>query len=1137
MRPKNRLLVPLCGIPLIFLTAAASAAPAAPSSACDKWAAKIVSAQGTVEARAAQATAWRSAKLNETFCAGDMVRVLKNSRAAMLLANNTVLRLDQNTTVTLSGTEDKEVTLLDVLAGVVHFISRVPRALKVKTPYVNAAVEGTEFLVRVDPDRALLSVFEGRVRASNASGALALASGESAVARRGESPAARTVPRPRDEVFWALHYPSILDYRPVLLADASPDWAAAVRSAIEAQQSGDLARAFAAVATVAREPRDPRFFIYRAGLSLSVGRVESATRDIARALDLDPVNAEAAALQAVVALAQNDKERAHGLASTAAARRSDAAIVRIALSYTQQAQFDLEGAVASLEAALSRDPENALAWARLAELRLSVGDHDGALRAAARAAELKPNLALTQSVLGFAHLARMRTAEAKEAFERAIAQDSADPMPRLGLGLALIRTGALEDGRAELEIAASLDPNNALIRSYLGKAYYEEKRGKLAESQLAMAKELDPKDPTPWFYDAIRKQSENRPVEALKDLQKSIELNDNRAVYRSRLLLDQDLAARSASLGRIYQDLGFQQRALAEGWKSVSTDPSNYSAHRFLADSYSALPRHEIARASELLQAQMLQPLNLNPIQPQLAETSLAILEGAGPSRAAFNEHTPLFVRDRVGVQINALGGNRDTHGDDVVVTGLWDRFSVSLGHFHYGTDGFRANNDLDQETRSFFVQAAVTPRLNLQAEHRRRAVTRGDLDLNFDPANFSTTERWTIAQDSQRLGLRYTLSPAADLLASWIWVERVGRQHLPAAPAGAGPTIDEQTRNDNDGRQGEVQYLWRTPHASAVLGLGSYRIHEDQRTQSDWTPVFGSTCPVFPVDVSPCDTSTQYNRIQNTGYFYTHWNLPHALTGTVGASLDSMEERALDRTEFNPKLGLQWQLTDRLRLRAAYLEAVKRAVVVNQTLEPTHVAGFNQFFDDANQSISRRSGLGLDATPGNLMFYGVEASHRDVERPSIGQTVSFTNQDEELYRAYFNWAPAANWTLGAEYQLEKMRSVDLGPPRVDTESVPLTLRYFDERGFFGKIGVTRVRQDVTLAAGSTFDRTHESFSLVDVGVGYRLPKRRGIVSLEVRNIFDKTFAYQDLNYTSPEPVPARYLPDRTLLGRINLGF
>ncbi len=168
--------------------------------------------------------------------------------------------------------------------------------------------------------------------------------------------------------------------------------------------------------------------------------------------------------------------------------------------------------------------------------------------------------------------------------------------------------------RAEgsIEIAASLDPNNSIVRSYLGKAYYEEKRSELAEREYAIAKELDPKDPTPWFYDAIPKQTTNRPVEALQDMEKAIELNDNRAVYRSRLLLDADLAARSASLARIYSDLGFQQLALVEGWKSVNTDPTNFSAHRFLADSYSVLPRHEIARVSELLQSQLLQPINID---------------------------------------------------------------------------------------------------------------------------------------------------------------------------------------------------------------------------------------------------------------------------------------------------------------------------------------------------------------------------------------------------------------------------------------------------------------------------------------------------------------------------------------------
>ena len=41
-----------------------------------------------------------------------------------------------------------------------------------------------------------------------------------------------------------------------------------------------------------------------------------------------------------------------------------------------------------------------------------------------------------------------------------------------------------------IEIAASLDPNNSLVRSYLGKTYYEEKRTSLTDREYATAKEL-----------------------------------------------------------------------------------------------------------------------------------------------------------------------------------------------------------------------------------------------------------------------------------------------------------------------------------------------------------------------------------------------------------------------------------------------------------------------------------------------------------------------------------------------------------------------------------------------------------------------------------------------------------------------
>ena len=93
-----------------------------------------------------------------------------------------------------------------------------------------------------------------------------------------------------------------------------------------------------------------------------------------------------------------------------------------------------------------------------------------------------------------------------------------------------------------------LDPSSSLLRSYLGQAFVEELRDQAAARQLAIAKDLDPTDPTPWTYDAIRLQLTNRPVEALRNIERSIDLNENRADFRSPLLLQQDLAARGASL-------------------------------------------------------------------------------------------------------------------------------------------------------------------------------------------------------------------------------------------------------------------------------------------------------------------------------------------------------------------------------------------------------------------------------------------------------------------------------------------------------------------------------------------------------------------------------------------------------------
>ncbi len=183
-----------------------------------------------------------------------------------------------------------------------------------------------------------------------------------------------------------------------------------MRSSLEAYAAGDLAEAFARLAGVPPDVTDPRFFVYRAGLLLAVGRVDEATPDIDRALALDPTSSRALALGAVIAVVRNDKPTALRLARRAVELDPRSAAAALALSYAEQASFDLPAALASAQQAVQAQPESSLARARLAELWLASGELDRALESATEAVGKDPRNARAQTVLGFAALTQIDSA-------------------------------------------------------------------------------------------------------------------------------------------------------------------------------------------------------------------------------------------------------------------------------------------------------------------------------------------------------------------------------------------------------------------------------------------------------------------------------------------------------------------------------------------------------------------------------------------------------------------------------------------------------------------------------------------------------------------------------------------------------
>jgi tetratricopeptide (TPR) repeat protein len=1104
------------------------AAVAAVGPSCAAPVARIVSIEGDVRVAVSERDALRVAEVDEPLCAGYVVEVGARSRAALQLANETTLRLDQRSRLVLSGFSADEGGALALGRGALHVLTRTPRRFQVTTPFVNANVTGTEFTVRVDTaaDVAVVSVMEGRVEARNESDMVVLAAGERAAGGRTGPLRKDIMVRARGSVDWALHYPAIFDCGLAAQIDGSGRRDPALDDAVAACRSGRFDAAIAAL-DKASDSRASRALTFKAGLLLGVGRIEEADAILSDVSRTDPAYGLPLALRAVASLVEGSpgsEARALDLATRAVALSPGSSPEAIALSYAHQAQGRLDAALADV---LALPPERATAasWARLAELRLSVGDIEASRAAARRALELDGSLAKAHAMLGYADVLGTDLDAATAAFRRAIALDASDPLARLGLGLTRIRSGALEEGRRELEVAAILDPGSSLVRSYLGKAYYDEKRDALAAQEYELARSLDPNDPTPWLYGAILAHVSNRPVTALRDLDESTRRNDNRAVYRSRLLLDDDEAARGANRAALYADLGLERLSIAESASAVADNFTNDSAHRQLANSYVGLPRHDIARVSEALQAQVRQPITIAPIDPLLANDNLVIPRDIGPSRPGTNEYNQLYSRNQVRLQVDGIAGTRGTQGDQVLLTAIADRFAIGVSQLHYESDGFRDDNAVTKNAYDLFLQNELSPRMSLQLDVRRTDFTLLQPYFGFDPS-LAFTARVEEHNDLARVGGRYVVDPASD----WIWsVFYQDRTRIVSVV----PDELAFTQDDTTTVSGELQYTGRFGAAQVTAGIAG--VSETRN---------------FPIEEGQIRTHA------TTAYVYVTvavGDLPLRLIG--GVSWDALRltnsvfDDHVDRHRLDPKLGVVWSPTPATTVRAAAMSTVKRPFVASQTLEPTQVAGFNQFFTgfdtlfgDTDGTVSRRAAVAVDQRVGTDWHFGGEWTGRRLTVPNFNVGENEWHERTAYGYAYRTFGDrASRWqgALSVDYDYEKLRRPNLltgseGIVDVTTQRLQFGARAFDANGLTLRASTSYVRQSGSFSAdlnAATFDQRDEGW-ITDVSLDYRLPSRYGTVGIGARNVFDT-----HLNVFETDPVNPRFATRRLVYARAQLLF
>ncbi|MFZ1746133.1 MAG: hypothetical protein WAU17_09450 [Nitrospirales bacterium] len=157
--------VPVCSPWLLCLSFLAVGLTTSFTSAaeCNPIVATVVSVQGSVEVRRVNVEQWQPVSLNDVFCAGDRIRVGDGSRAEIALANRAVLRLDQNTTITLGGVQKEQAVQVVLIKSATDVFTRTIRAGGVGASFVNAGVGGgTEGLILIGNTQTEITILDGK---------------------------------------------------------------------------------------------------------------------------------------------------------------------------------------------------------------------------------------------------------------------------------------------------------------------------------------------------------------------------------------------------------------------------------------------------------------------------------------------------------------------------------------------------------------------------------------------------------------------------------------------------------------------------------------------------------------------------------------------------------------------------------------------------------------------------------------------------------------------------------------------------------------------------------------------------------------------------------------------------------------
>jgi tetratricopeptide (TPR) repeat protein len=587
-----------------------------PSPSLAQPAANIVSIQGAGHTRPDEQAPWAAARVEQPLLAGHFVRTGDYSRMGLLFRDRTQLRLNEKTI--LQVIDATATTRLRLNLGRAWTRSKsLPDRLHMETPAATAAIRGTDWDIVVDEDgHTVITVLSGEVEFFNDFGRIVIRQDESAEASVGRAPTKLVFVRPRDRVQWVTSF-SIDPLRHISLGDNPTEriksaYAALRQGKLDVAQAalpenadspggnaelhalglislailkGELGRAHARLTAMTRDttPTQPAPYLLLADLMIYAGDTEKAIAHLHQGLARFPCEPRLYGALARTHLIAD--ERGLSREAIAKARACDRRSMEIALAEGELARIEGDAPIAEAAygSAVRLSPTDDRGWYGLGRVNTEKeAVREGRVNLL-KAIELNPLGPGYQGELGTLESFANNFAEARGAFDQALARNPDDYVALTGLGLLELKRGNTDAALDAFLRAGLMEPRYARAHLYTAVAYYQTGRVQEALNELRHASQLDEKDPLPHFLTSIIHTDTLRPGLAIESARTARRLLPNLKSLNQLANDQQGLT----NLGQAFAALGMEE--WAQHYAQDSYYPFWAGSHLFLADHYPGL--------------------------------------------------------------------------------------------------------------------------------------------------------------------------------------------------------------------------------------------------------------------------------------------------------------------------------------------------------------------------------------------------------------------------------------------------------------------------------------------------------------------------------------------------------------------